>query len=387
MKNKVKILTVDDSKSIRFIIAKAFKEHEVELLEAENGSVGLELAKTKVPDIILLDITMPVMDGIEMLCKLKENLATKQIPVIMLTAEGSKDKVVKVAKIGIRDYIVKPFEEATLVDKVNRVVPLTKKTPSLVFPKSLQDPCRIFILEEKETIIQQLKEAMTPINWTIEFAHSPEDALQHCARFSPHVVIVSLSLPEQMGLNFIKLAKKFPHLKHSIFLSLAVKTDTISQDKASQLGYLDCIYKPIILEDVEKKIMHSLKLNLTHNYYSQTENALVIKIPENDSKEIIHISHTIDSEITQAVDDGLTCIVMDLNNLNQLSLTVIKLICEAEQICQKLSLNFLLIASPDLLKEAKKTFQEVQSWSALPSLEEALATLTQTHPSPDNSTA
>ena len=86
-----------------------FKPYDCEILEASNGVEGLAIAAKESPQLILLDVTMPVMDGVEMLTKLKADPALKGIPVMMLTAEGGRDNVLKIAKIGVRDYIVKPF--------------------------------------------------------------------------------------------------------------------------------------------------------------------------------------------------------------------------------------------------------------------------------------
>jgi CheY-like chemotaxis protein len=105
-----KILTVDDSKTIRMIVKKAFSPFNCELFEGENGVEGLAIANKEKPDLIILDITMPVMTGIEMLAKLKSEKDLKAIPVIMLTAESGKENVMKIVKMGVRDYVVKPFK-------------------------------------------------------------------------------------------------------------------------------------------------------------------------------------------------------------------------------------------------------------------------------------
>ena len=77
--------------------------------------------------MIVLDITMPIMDGVEMLTRLKGEAALKNIPVIMLTAEAGKDNVIKVVKMGIKDYIVKPFESSVLIEKAGKIVKLEPK--------------------------------------------------------------------------------------------------------------------------------------------------------------------------------------------------------------------------------------------------------------------
>src|ERR1043166_6477587 len=121
---RYKVLTVDDSKTVRIIVRKAFKAFDCEILEAGNGVEGLAMAAKESPHLILLDVTMPIMDGVEMLTKLKSDPLLKSIPVMMLTAEGGRDHVLKIAKIGVRDYIVKPFKEEVLIEKSKRIVDL-----------------------------------------------------------------------------------------------------------------------------------------------------------------------------------------------------------------------------------------------------------------------
>lgn len=122
-----KILSVDDSRMIQAIIKKAFVVYDVQMLFANNGAEGLDVAAKEMPDVILLDITMPVMDGVECLGKLKADPSLKDIPVIMLTAETGKENVLKIVKMGVRDYIVKPFTEANIIERVSRIVTLKQK--------------------------------------------------------------------------------------------------------------------------------------------------------------------------------------------------------------------------------------------------------------------
>lgn len=121
-----KVLTTDDSTTIRKIVKKAFRGYNCELFEAENGVEGLAMAVKEKPDMILLDVTMPVMTGMEMLEKLKEEPELKDIPVIMLTAESGKANVTKAVMMGVKDYIVKPFQGDELIERVNKILRLKK---------------------------------------------------------------------------------------------------------------------------------------------------------------------------------------------------------------------------------------------------------------------
>jgi two-component system cell cycle response regulator len=122
-----KILSVDDSKTIRMIVKRTFAPYDATVFEAGNGEEGLATASAEKPDLIVLDITMPVMDGVTMLTKLKESPELKSIPVIMLTAESGRENVANIAKLGVRDYLVKPFKDEQLIEKVCRVITLQKK--------------------------------------------------------------------------------------------------------------------------------------------------------------------------------------------------------------------------------------------------------------------
>lgn len=123
----IKILSVDDSRTIRLIVGRAFLPYDCQMCEASNGEEGLAVAAREKPDLIILDVTMPVMDGVTMLTKLKEDPELKAIPVVMLTAESGRENVLQIAKLGVRDYLVKPFKENQLIEKAGRIVNLQKK--------------------------------------------------------------------------------------------------------------------------------------------------------------------------------------------------------------------------------------------------------------------
>ena len=123
----IKVLSVDDSRTIRLIVTRALMPYDCVVIEAANGEEGLAAAAREKPDLILLDITMPVMDGVTMLAKLKEDDELKQMPVIMLTAESGRENVLHISKLGVQDYLVKPFRAEQLIEKAARAVPLQKK--------------------------------------------------------------------------------------------------------------------------------------------------------------------------------------------------------------------------------------------------------------------
>ena len=116
------------------IVIRAFKPYDCTVCEATNGEDGLAAAAREKPDLIILDVTMPVMDGVTMLTRLRETPELKATPVIMLTAESGRDNVLHIARLGVRDYLVKPFKDEQLIEKVSRILTLAKKEPAAAAP-------------------------------------------------------------------------------------------------------------------------------------------------------------------------------------------------------------------------------------------------------------
>ncbi|MHB8136692.1 MAG: response regulator [Anaerolineaceae bacterium] len=115
-----KILVVDDAEFLRVRISKMLVGDGYEVIEAENGLLALNAYKAQKPDVVLMDITMPEMDG---LTALREILAVDSgAKVIMLTALGQESVVLEAIKSGAKDFIVKPFERDRVVGALQKLV-------------------------------------------------------------------------------------------------------------------------------------------------------------------------------------------------------------------------------------------------------------------------
>lgn len=107
---KHKILIADDEQSVRTLLARALQAEPYELVSASNGKDAYEIASTQNPDIILLDIEMPELSGLDVLRQLRQNAQTKIIPVIMVTGHRSLQDEIGGLNLGADDYIAKPFD-------------------------------------------------------------------------------------------------------------------------------------------------------------------------------------------------------------------------------------------------------------------------------------
>jgi len=119
---KRKILLVDDEEDIIETVGTMLRLRGYDVITAFDGSEGLAKARSERPDLILLDIIMPVMDGMDVCAKLKADKATIRIPIIMFSVLAENLAIVKAHKAGANDYVVKPFNLSALLNKMNRLI-------------------------------------------------------------------------------------------------------------------------------------------------------------------------------------------------------------------------------------------------------------------------
>jgi two-component system chemotaxis response regulator CheY len=119
------VLIVDDSAAIRKILHRVLKQAEVpigDVIEAGDGCEALEALKSRKVGLILSDINMPNMDGIQLLGQLRSNTAYKDVPIVMITTEGSQQKVMEAVQLGASGYVRKPFTAEQIKEKLTGLI-------------------------------------------------------------------------------------------------------------------------------------------------------------------------------------------------------------------------------------------------------------------------
>ncbi len=124
---KEKVLIIDDDPDILDVLNLTLSE-TFNVISAPNGKEGLELVKTKNPDIIITDYNMPVMDGLEFCRNLRKDVLLAHLPVIMLTGRGDTKDMVTGIESGVDDYLIKPFEPETLLARIRMILKRTNRS-------------------------------------------------------------------------------------------------------------------------------------------------------------------------------------------------------------------------------------------------------------------
>ncbi len=118
-----KILIIEDDKFLRELISRKLGNEDFETLEAVDGEEGIKKIKEEKPDLILLDLILPSIDGFEVLSRMKEDPSLSSIPVIILSNLGQKEEVERGLKLGAVDYLIKAhFTPGEIIEKIKNIL-------------------------------------------------------------------------------------------------------------------------------------------------------------------------------------------------------------------------------------------------------------------------
>jgi len=193
-----KILVIEDEPDIRELIAYNLEREGFRVLTTRDGEEGIRLARREKPDLILLDLMLPSMDGLEVCRRMQADAATRAIAVVMVTAKGEESDVVLGLGVGADDYITKPFSPKVLIARVKAVLrrgadPETEETSEVLDrgPVTIDVP-RHEVLIDKEPV---------------EFTHTEFKLLQFLARYPGRVFTRDHLLSRVIGDDAIVLAR------------------------------------------------------------------------------------------------------------------------------------------------------------------------------------
>lgn len=163
-----KILVIDDDEAVNQLVTINLELAGYKVISAKDGITGFAAAKQEQPDLIILDVMMPDVDGYTVAKRIRENSEIKETPIIMLTALGMLDDKVKGFDIGVDDYLVKPFEIEELKVRVRALLKRTDKIPESAAVREILQAGDITLLPETYSVkIKDKVAKVTPIEFDI----------------------------------------------------------------------------------------------------------------------------------------------------------------------------------------------------------------------------
>jgi DNA-binding response OmpR family regulator len=338
-----KILSVDDSKAVRTLLSKVLSPFACELSEATNGEEGLAVAARERPDLIILDYNMPVMDGVSMLQRLREHEAIRHIPVIMLTTESSAEMIATIARLGVHDYLTKPFNEKLLLTKVSRVVSLVEraqleKNGQARSPVNMERPktatkfaegdfnqsavslqrASVLVVDDSRTMRLSLIRELNDLGFNnIKEATNGRQALELILKEPFDLMLLDMEMPEMNGLELLVALKKNAELDRPPVIVISAADQIENAVKCIEAGAEDYLPKPFnqtllrarATSCIEKKRFRDLdriRLNQLQTEKERTEAANRLVMEKNQILENLSskLSKYLSPQIYQSIFRG-----------------------------------------------------------------------------------
>lgn len=235
LKERPTIMVVDDNLIERSEMAHIIRQKNFTILEAENGLQCLQMLKNQLPDLILLDLMMPIMDGFELLDRVRLDPRTRNIPVIIVTARDLSSEEKDALQGKVSSLLVKGTFDA---DRV--LLELTTLVKTLE-EKHGQPAPRILLVDDNEVVIIQVKSVLEPAGYHIDVAHGGEEALSYIKDNTPDGIVLDLMMPGVDGFMVLDAMRSTPSTEKIPVLILTAKTLTredLSRLKANNIKQL-----------------------------------------------------------------------------------------------------------------------------------------------------
>ncbi len=246
-----KILIIEDEESLSEMYKMKLEQEGYLVFTANQGQIGVELAKTKKPDLILLDLVMPNMDGYQVLKKLKGLKATKKIKVYILSNLSQEKEVDNGFDRGADGYMVKAnLTPSQLTDKVTKIfsgekvglkestvkkqIELSKAAKDQASPSTKKE--KVLLIEDEEVIIEMYKIRLEKAVYEVQVARNGAWGLKVACQEKFDLIIMDMVMPAMNGYEMLEKIKKNKVCKNKPIIVLSNSAQDNDIDKAKKLG-------------------------------------------------------------------------------------------------------------------------------------------------------
>ncbi|HEX3673367.1 MAG TPA: PleD family two-component system response regulator [Rhizomicrobium sp.] len=334
-----RVLVVDDILSnVKLLEAKLSAEY-FEVVSAFNGLEALARVEENEPDIVLLDVMMPGMDGFEVCRRIKQNPKTAHVPVVMVTALDQPSDRVAGLDAGADDFLTKPVDDAALFARVRSLVRLKMMTDELRLRETtgqnmgLIDPAdtlidaaptgRILLIEDRPESVAWFNQALTPAN-DVFAVDSFEEALIRVRGGDFDLIVVSLGLRGFDGLRLCSQLRSLPEGRNVPILVLVSDGDRRKLNQALEMGVNDYLTRPVDKNELIARVRTQLRKKryadrLRHNVQLSLEMAITDQLTGLHNRR--YMARHLDNLLAGARKSGkpLAFLIMDIDHFKSVN--------------------------------------------------------------------
>ena len=251
---KIKIVLVEDEEMLLEVLESKLKKEGFEVFSARDGQAGLDLIKTIQPALVLLDIIMPRMDGMEVLSHMNDDADLARIAVIIISNSGQVVEIEKGMALGAKDYLVKAeFDPQEVLDKMRALLRTTGKDQAVAPSEDIavknagkkmnpSDFC-VLLVEDDSFLRDLISQKMKKDGFTVIEAVDGEESMKKALTGNPHIILLDLILPGADGFEVLRKLRAEPVTSKVPIIVLSNLGQKEDIEKGIRLGATDYLVK------------------------------------------------------------------------------------------------------------------------------------------------
>ncbi len=329
-----RVLVVDDVlANVKLLEARLTAEY-FDVVTAMTGVEALEICQMGGVDIVLLDVMMPGMDGFEVCRRLKQNLATHFIPVIMVTALDQPSDMVKGLEAGADDFLTKPVNDISLITRVKSQIRIKTLIDELrmraatgeemgindeidlVVRQPIRDG-RILIVDDRISSYERIFETLSQ-DHSVDVETDPQQAVFICAEGDYELVIVSLGLKETDGLRLCSQIRSLERTRHLPIMVISDPSDSARLLRGLEMGINDYVLRPVDKNELFARVRTQIRRKrytdkLRDSFQHNLEMAVTDPLTGLHNRRYMenHLNTLVDK--AKAEDKPLTLLLLDID--------------------------------------------------------------------------
>ena len=255
--NRYTILVIEDNPLNLKLVRDLIRIHQYEVLEANNAETGVELARLHHPDLILMDIELPGISGLEATRMIRENHEVSGVPVIALSANAMEADKARALAAGCDDYITKPIDIKSFPKTIQRYLP---KPTGNKRPSETTRGHRVLIVDDDELNIKLLAAQLTSKGYRVATAYDGRAALNQVAADPPDLILLDIMMPGIDGYEVTKRLKAKDESKDIPIILVTALTGDDEKERGLEAGADEFINKPVNYPELEARVNSLLRL-------------------------------------------------------------------------------------------------------------------------------
>lgn len=300
------VLYVDDSPVMHHFVKTALKDSGYNLIEASDGAEGYEKYCEHLPNIIVTDIEMPNMNGLELCRKIKENNEGRFIPIVILSSKSQPIDIDTAFNYGADDYLVKPVSPENLLEKI--------KDYFGVLDRKKRN--KILVVDDSKVSAEMITHALMKNAHNVIMARDAESAYKVAIEQHPEIVITDVEMPGMNGYDLVKMIQENPETRGASFIMMSSRDRKSDIKKSEKLGVSRYFIKPFDIEKlvivVEQLLLEKYNIyKKEYEYMLSTIKALVTALEARDEYTKGHTHRVSEYALMLGKHMGLTTYELD----------------------------------------------------------------------------